>query len=186
VRRPTLEPPALAAFAEILSYPGSDPAPLARRCLDLMSDGEARVLLGRFLARAERAGPFEMEELFTSTFDLRPACAPYLGHQLCGETPQRGAFLVRLAEVYREEGFRAGGELPDHLSVVLRFLAEARPGPVRDDLLRDGLLPALDRMLAELADAENPYRAVLAALRAALAPDARAAAPTPAPEEARP
>lgn len=179
--RPALQPPALADFAEILSYPGpgADPAAAARRCLDRVADHEARALLARFLARAEQAGPHEMEELFTSTFDLRPASAPYVGHQLCGESPQRGAFLARLAEVYQEEGFRPEGELPDHLSVVLRFLATARPGPAREDLLTDGLVPALERMLAELADPENPYRAVLAALRAALAPARQ-------PEEARP
>jgi nitrate reductase delta subunit len=184
MRPAVLESPVLAAFAELLSYPGGGPAPAARRCLDLIADREARDLLGRFLACAERAGPFEMEELFTSTFDLRPSCAPYLGHQLCGETPQRGAFLARLADVYREEGFRPEGELPDHLAVVLRYLAAARPGPAPDDLLRDGLLPSLDKMLAELSDLENPYRAVLAALRAALAPAARAA--TAAPQEAGP
>ncbi len=159
----------LAAFAELLAYPAADPAPAARRCRDLVAPrGKASALLGRFVARAEGAGPHEMEELYSSTFDLDPACAPYVGHHLCGETPQRGAFMARLADVYRQDGFadgRPGGELPDHLTVVLRYLAAVPSGPGRQALLEDGLVPALDRMLQSRLDEDNAYRSVLAALR---------------------
>jgi nitrate reductase delta subunit len=110
-----------------------------------------------------------MEELFSSTFDLDPACAPYVGHHLCGEGPRRGVFLARLADVYRQDGFedRAGpaGELADHVSVVLRYLSEVPAGPGRKALLEDGLVPALDKMLAAPLDPDNVYRSVLAALR---------------------
>ena len=158
----------LGAFAELLSYPAADPAPAARRCRELVLRRGAAEGLGRFLARAERAGPHELEEAYSSTFDLQPSCAPYVGHHLCGDGPQRGLFLARLAEVYRQDGFAAGaagGELPDHLAVVLRYLAATPTGEARQALLEDGLIPALDKMLAALEDPDAAYRPVLAALR---------------------
>jgi nitrate reductase delta subunit len=174
VTTPGSRQPVLDAFASLLSYPSFDPAPVARWCAGLLSGrGESSRHLARFLARAESAGPHEMEELYSSTFDLDPACAPYVGHHLCGESPQRGVFMARLADVYRKDGFRdgrPGGELPDHLSVVLRYLAEVPSGPDRQALLEDGLVPALDRMLASPLDPENPYRSLLAALREEVSP----------------
>lgn len=158
----------LGAFAELLAYPAADPAPAARRLLDLLARREATRHLGAFLARAERARPHELEEIYSSTFDLDPACAPYVGHHLCGDGPRRGMFMARLADVYREDGFAGGapgGELPDHVSVVLRYLAAVPAGPGRQALLEDGLVPALDKMLAAPLDPENVYRSVLAALR---------------------
>lgn len=157
----------LDAFAELLTYPAADPAPAARRCRELVLRRGAADGLERFLARAERAGPHELEEAYSSTFDLQPSCAPYVGHHLCGDGPQRGLFLARLAEVYHRDGFTGpgGGELPDHLAVVLRYLAATPTGEARQALLEDGLVPALDKMLAAVEDPENVYRPVLAALR---------------------
>jgi len=158
----------LESFAELLTYPAGDPAPAALRCRDLVAGKGAARHLGAFLARAQAAAPHEMEELFSSTFDLDPACAPYVGHHLCGEGPKRGAFLARLAQVYREDDFEVPSpprELPDHLAVVLRYLARVATGPARQALLEDGLVPALDRMLAAPLEPDNVYRSVLAALR---------------------
>jgi nitrate reductase delta subunit len=158
----------LSTFAELLAYPAGDLAPLARRCHALLKGRDSAARLEAFAARAERARPHELEELYAATFDLDPTCAPYVGHHLCGDGPQRGLFLSRLAEVYRKDGFAVvapDGELPDHLTVVLRYLAAVAGGADRQALLEDGLVPALDRMVASLDDPENVYRAVLQALR---------------------
>jgi nitrate reductase delta subunit len=76
--------------------------------------------------------------------------------------------MARLADVYRQDGFqdgRPGGELPDHLTVVLRYLAAAPDGPSRTAVLEDALVPALEKMVAALPDGDDAYRPVLAALR---------------------
>lgn len=169
---PTREQEVLGAFADLLSYPVSDPAPVARRCRDLLT-GRPAAALDAFVSRAEKAGPHELEEAYSSTFDLDPACAPYVGHHLAGETPKRGIFMARLADAYREDGFEGGartGELPDHVAVVLRYLAAVPSGSRRKALLEDGLLPALDKMLAALPDPESAYHPVLAALREEVTP----------------
>ena len=161
-----------AAFAELLSYPpaGGLAAPLREaRQLSPRAAGGAEAL-ARFAARVEAAPLPQVQELYTSTFDLQPACAPYFGHQLLGEdSPLRGPLLSRLSGIYARDGFTPREELPDHVAEVLRFLATAPPSAERDDLLRDGLVPALARMLETFQDRENPYRDLLAAVHGVLA-----------------
>ncbi len=178
----------LAAFAELLAYPRRELIAAARRCRELIAgDHPAAAPLARFLACVERGAPGELEELYTATFDLQPACAPYLGTHLCGETPKRAVFLSQLAGVYAASGFRPRGELADHISEVLAFLAECPEDVEREVLLRDGLLPALERMAAALRERGNPYHDLLAALLASLAPEgARGAAVSGPRREVRP
>lgn len=158
----------LQAFADLLAYPAADPADAGRRCRALLAGRPAAGHLDAFVSRAERARPHEMEEVYASTFDLDPACPPYVGHHLAGESPKRGIFMARLAQAYRDDGFEgasAAGELPDHLTVVLRYLAAAPEGPSRTAVLEDALVPALEKMVAALSAGDDAYRTVLAALR---------------------
>ncbi len=111
-----------------------------------------------------------LEERYAATFDLRPVCYPYIGFHLFGETYKRGEFLARLNERYRERGFDVVGELPDHLGVVLRYLART-PDPA---LLEEGAIPALQRMIPPLR--EDPYRDPLQAILAVLRAQARGGA----------
>lgn len=166
--QPTPQQQLFSAFADLLRYPAGDATSLARRCHALLRDRDAAATLDGFTRHAERAAPHELEELYAATFDLDPACAPYVGHHLCGDGPQRGVFLSRLTEVYRKDGFAVAapdGELPDHLTVVLGYLATVAEGADRQALLDDALVPALDRMLGALEEPGNAYRAVLSALR---------------------
>lgn len=113
-----------------------------------------------FVAFTETAPLAAQEELYTATFDMRPVCFPYLGFQLFGESYKRGEFLVALSARCREAGFDAGSELPDHLGAVLRYLAHTSD----EDLVTEGLVPALQRMIDQLEG--NPYRAAMQAILA--------------------
>ncbi|KUL34393.1 nitrate reductase [Streptomyces sp. NRRL F-4489] len=106
---------------------------------------------------------------YVEIFDLRRKSSLYLTYYLHGDTRRRGMALLTLNRRYRAAGWRAdGGELPDHLPLVLEFAALAGPGageaPLRQH--RRGL--AL--IHRALADADSPYRHVLAALLALLPP----------------
>ncbi len=163
----------LESFGELLSYPGPRTVP----ALERLAAAGWQPVAGELLARTRE----ELQELYTRTFDLEPTCAPYFGHQLFGDdSGRRGALLAALAGIYRREGFAPRDELPDHVAEVLRFLAVARPGAARDELVRDGLLPALRTMIDALDDEANPYREVLVAARvllvATVAPEADAVA----------
>lgn len=154
---------ALGALAELLAYPAPGPDPSAAALGRALRDAPdaARGALVRFAAWVERTPAAAREEAYSASFDLDPEAPPYVGHQLCGESGSRGAFLARLAQVYQAYGFRSGAELPDHLTEVLRFLAEA-DGQERDELLRDGALVAVDAMLDQM-DRADPHRDLLVA-----------------------
>lgn len=132
--------------------------------VDLPS-GELRDHFQAFLRGVERLSLGQWEELCTRTLDLNPAVAPYLGFQVWGESYQRGKFMAQIRQALMEVGLDEGGELPDHLAPVLRYLdCTANPLP---ELLE--ILPqALERMRQVLAKTEpqNPYLALLEAVQA--------------------
>jgi nitrate reductase delta subunit len=165
VRDDAREAELVAALAELLSYPNERTAGAVRTVLG-GGDPVTGAALAPFRERSRgvncAAPEADLLELYTSTFDLQPACAPYVGHHLLGEdSPLRGPLLARLAEIYAAHGFAPREELGDHVAEVLRFLAVAPPSPERDDLVRDGLLPALGKMIASFEDPGHPYREVL-------------------------
>ncbi|MCM2263903.1 MAG: nitrate reductase molybdenum cofactor assembly chaperone [Desulfuromonadales bacterium] len=154
-------------FADLLSYPDRDSRQVAAACSDLLRTnypeaGGALLGFTNFLDAQEAA---RVEEIFTATFDLQPACHPYVGYQLCGESQQRTMFLIKLQQLYNQHGFMAGSELPDHLSTMLRFIGTVQDRNCREELVSDGLLPALEKLLQGLDDGEHPYVDLLKALR---------------------
>jgi nitrate reductase delta subunit len=172
-------------FADLLEYP--TPA-LARQAPEAAAGTEmaqAAALLNGFCRFVEQASPARLEELYTGTFDLQAVCYPYVGYHLFGDSYKRGMFMAQLNAGYRQRAFSAGNELPDHVAVILRFLASAHADPPLpregteaersgaaapgDDfsqaLLREGLIPTLDRMAGAFGDqSDNPYAGVIRAL----------------------
>lgn len=158
----------LRLLARLLDYPTAGLAGVARECLDMLLPigSPAAAPLERFSRAVDESSPATMEEVYTRTFDLQPVCSPYVGYHLFGESYKRGLFMARLNEGYRERGYSAGGELPDHAAVVLRFLAAAGEDEFSRALRVEGLVPALAKMAQALGDrSENPYSEVIAALR---------------------
>ncbi len=162
----------LDTFAGLLEYPHGGEADLAARGASALAGvhPEAASLLGGVRAFLAETSSTRAEEVFTATFDLQATCAPYVGFHLFGEGYKRRVFLSGLIGMYSSRGFSAGRELPDHITVVLRFLA----GPADDEdariLMEDGLAPALSKMIGAFGDSGNPYGDVLRALRLVLLP----------------
>ncbi|GAB4494638.1 MAG: hypothetical protein Fur0016_17460 [Anaerolineales bacterium] len=157
-------------FADLLSYPSGDLFSQAEACLGGLRSvhPEAAEELQAFCVGVHTLPVEKIEELYTVTFDMQPVCYPYAGYQLFGESYKRGAFMAQLNEAYHALGFSAGEELPDHLAVILRFLAldaANRQGEFCQTLLIQGLIPALDKMLNSFAEAQNPYARLLKALQ---------------------
>lgn len=139
----------LGLFAEILDYPQSDLTSKTRECEGLLVENvpEAAGLLAEFGAFVEETPPGRLEEVYTGYFDLNPVCHPYVGYHLFGESYKRSEFLLTLKELYREHGFVIGdAELPDRVSVMLRFLSGCRDDTLVRETAAEGILPALDRI----------------------------------------
>ncbi|MBN3932877.1 nitrate reductase molybdenum cofactor assembly chaperone [Streptomyces verrucosisporus] len=113
--------------------------------------------------------PDALERHYVETFDLRRRSGLYLTYYLHGDTRRRGMALLTLAQRYRATGWEAdGGELPDHLPVVLEYASLAGPRAGEDPLRlhRRGL----ELIHHALADGGSPCRHVLAALLTLLPP----------------
>lgn len=170
------------AFADVLSYPHSPIGECVRVCQELAhgESDEAADLLGRFGVFAESAPLGELQEAYTLAFDLdslsesEPTCYPYVGHHLFEENHKRSALIVGLLERYREHGFDgAADDLPDHLVVILRFVAMCDDDELVAETVDEAILPALARMLGTVGSAEpvngrQRYQQVLSALDLAL------------------
>jgi len=139
----------VALFADILDYPAQGLPGKAAACAELLAGPApaAAELLREFRAFAAGTSLGGLEEAYSAFFDLNPVCHPYVGYQLFGENYKRSSFLLGLKERYRAQTFAATpGEIVDRLSIVLRFVAHSADGADSDDLVREGLLPALERM----------------------------------------
>jgi nitrate reductase molybdenum cofactor assembly chaperone NarJ/NarW len=138
----------LGLFADILDYPAPGLASKAGDCAALVraAQPQAAALLESFRVFAEEHPLGKLQEVYSGFFDLNSICHPYVGYQLFGENYKRSVFLVGLKQSYRAAGFEAdASEIPDRLSIVLRFAAQTESEDI-DDLLGRGLLPALERM----------------------------------------
>lgn len=130
--------------------------------VDSSLEGATRRLMGRFIDDISELELGRWEELHTTTLDLSPLFVPYVGHVTWGENYRRGEFMADLKRDMRRAGVDLGGELPDHIEPVLRYIA-ATSEP-RADLV--AVLPEAVRKMAsalDTADSKNPYRHVLAA-----------------------
>ena len=139
----------LGLFADILDYPAQGLAGKAAECAALIgaAQPEAAAMLDCFRGFAEETPLGKMQEFYSGFFDLNSICHPYVGYQLFGENYKRSSFLVGLKKAYRAEGFEADtSDIPDRLSIVLRFVAHSKGGEEIDELLSRGVLPALERM----------------------------------------
>ena len=171
VAPPLRRRPHAAALGRLLAFPRP---PAFAADLDaaeaLLRDAvpEAAACLAAFRAEAGALGADALEDLYSRTFDLAPRCVPYLSVHLFGaESFKRAPLMTGLDDAYRRAGLDRGGELPDHLAVVLAF-ADAFAAEEWDELCTLCLPRPVAEMRADLAAAGNPYRHLLDAVRLVL------------------
>ncbi len=162
-------------MAGLLDYPDAGLAGKIEACRASLAavSAEAAGCLERFRAAIETLGPGAREELYTAAFDMAADGSLYVGHHLFGEDARRGVFLVKLKEFYRAHGFDSGRELPDHLGVMLRFLAARGRDEETSELIQDCMLPALAKALRASDQTAPAYAAVLKAILIAIEGETR-------------
>ena len=111
---------------------------------------------------------------YVETFDTRRRNSLFLTYFAHGDTRKRGVALLRFKQTYLRSGFvldaspEAGGELPDHLCVVLEFAATI------DQRLGWGLLldhrAGLEILRMSLRDSGSPWVGAVEAVCATLPP----------------
>lgn len=152
-------------LARLLSYPREDYQEAVQHCRQALSRElpEAASFLAKFAEAVQDKSAEELEELYTQTFDLNPACCLELGWHLYGENYERGELLVKVRSKLRRHGIAESIELPDHLTHVLPLLGRMDREEA-GQFAASYLLPALEKMLASLAGKNNPFENVLQAV----------------------
>jgi len=150
----------LKILGDALQYPTHRSLERLQRGIEDIGAGAAGETYKKFVEAIQRLSLGEWEELYTRTFDLNPAVAPYVGYQIWGDGYPRGKFMAILRRVYREAELDTQGELPDHLGCVLNFLGTGLTPPAE---LAEAFNPALQKMIATLRKEEphNPYNDLL-------------------------
>lgn len=165
------------SLARLFDYPGEADGAVAEQ-VDAISWAsaypEAALLVRQFGDAINRLAVAEREELYTRTFDIAPICIPYVTAYIYGEESfERGDLMAKLRLIYAEYGFDCGGELPDHIAVLLRFAALISHEE-RLELIEFCLESPITLMVERLEGSENPYSLALKAVEAVLKETMRA------------
>ncbi|MHC3469829.1 nitrate reductase molybdenum cofactor assembly chaperone [Streptomyces sp. 7R007] len=166
----------LRLLSLLLQYPDpelTEGRPRLAAAVAALPPSAAAAELTAFMGWFAREDPDALQRHYVEMFDLRRRSSLYLTYYLHGDTRRRGMALLALAQRYRAAGWEIdGGELPDHLPVVLEFAALGGTGrgeaPLRQH--RRGL----ELIHHALTDTGSPYRHLLAALRSLLPPPTEA------------
>jgi len=149
----------LALLGRLLSYPGADFEQVLAQALATVDS----LPLLAFHSAIHALTQDEREELYTATLDVTPRCVPYVSIHLFGEENfKRGEFMAALHSQYERQDFDTGGELPDHLAILLRY-ASVLAEPERRELVEFCLLGPLRKMVESLAGG-HPYGFLLQAV----------------------
>lgn len=158
----------LKALSLILSYPTRElqeamPEIGGVLASDTRLTAAARRAFRPLVESLRDADIYDLEERFVMLFDRSRTLSLNLFEHVHGESRDRGGAMVSLIETYRAGGFEpATTELPDHLPVLLEFLA-TRPAAEAQEILADAahIFAALQERLHRR---ESDYAAVFAAL----------------------
>jgi nitrate reductase molybdenum cofactor assembly chaperone NarJ/NarW len=101
-----------------------------------------------------------LQEEYVAVFDFNPKGSLYLGYHLQGDNQKRSAFMIGLKQEFARHAFApAGNELPDHLAVLLSFLAhlvQHGEGDYRRRFIAERVLPGLGKMGATATASRPP------------------------------
>lgn len=158
----------LKAMSALLSYPSEELQQAVGEIAGALAD-DARLpaasieALGPLLEELSRLDIYDLQERYVGLFDRSRSLSLNLFEHVHGESRERGGAMVSLLESYRDAGFEPmTSELPDHLPVLLEFLA-MRPLSEAQEVLEDAA-HILEALRVRLEKRESAYGAVFSAL----------------------
>ena len=164
------------ALSLILSYPTRElqhamPEVSAVLASDTRLTAAARRALRPLMDDLSGRDVYELQETYVALFDRSRTLSLNLFEHVHGESRDRGGAMVSLVETYRAAGFDpVTSELPDHLPMLLEFLA-TQPAADAREILADAahILAALQTRLTRRNSAYSAAFAALAQLSGAKA-----------------
>ncbi|WP_186577035.1 nitrate reductase molybdenum cofactor assembly chaperone [Aquibacillus kalidii] len=154
----------LLMASRLLSYPSNEDREII---LDGMAEIEVpkdlRVKLEEAVDTVCRVSLPELQETYVETFDLKEKLGLYLSAHEFGDSPKRGAALIKLQKIINQAGYeREEGELADYIPMLYEFLAVS--GETADsERLFKRLSCVTQRILNHLTD-DSPYRFIFSVM----------------------
>jgi nitrate reductase delta subunit len=158
----------LKALSLILSYPTKElqeamPEIGGVLASDTRLTAAARRTLRPIVSELGERDIYALEEAYVSLFDRSKSISLNLFEHVHGESRDRGGAMVSLVETYREAGFDPiSSELPDHLPVLLEYLA-MQPAHEAIEVLADAA-HIFEVISTRLGRRESSYAAIFTAL----------------------
>lgn len=158
----------LKAISAILSYPTTELQEAKDELITALEQGgllPATVVegLSGLISEISSSEIYEIQERYVGLFDRSRTLSLNLFEHVHGESRDRGGAMVDLLENYRAAGFEPETtELPDHLPVLLEFLA-MRPLEEAQEILADAA-HILEVLHTRLTRRESAYAQVFTAL----------------------
>lgn len=158
----------LKALSLVLCYPSAELQDAMPEIAGVLAaeprlTGQARRALRPLVEMLASADLYDLQEGYVALFDRSRTLSLNLFEHLHGESRDRGTAMVDLLEMYRAGGFEPSGwELPDHLPLLLEFLATRPEAEARETLGEAAHL--IEALGTRAARRNSPYAAVFAAL----------------------
>ena len=158
----------LKAISALLSYPTAELQAAKDELNEALQQGnllpaDTIAQLARLVDEIASGDLYDLQETYVALFDRSRTLSLNLFEHVHGESRDRGQAMVDLVETYRAAGFEpASTELPDHLPVLLEFLA-MRPLEEAREILAD-TAHILDALQTRLNRRESIYAPVFGAL----------------------
>lgn len=158
----------LKAISALLSYPTKELMQAGPELKDALQQGdllqaETLKALNKLIDTLAVSDIYDLQETYVALFDRSKTLSLNLFEHVHGESRDRGGAMVDLLENYRAAGFEPETtELPDHLPVLLEFLA-MRPIEEAREVLADAA-HILEGIAVRLGRRESGYAPVFVAL----------------------
>ena len=138
-------------LADIFNYPDEGYPQRVRTVRDRLTTHwpKAARELERFLELLPESNLVGMQELFIRSFDVQAVTTLDIGYVLFGDDYKRGELLSNLNREHVAAQVNCGHELADHLPNVLRLLAKLHDANLIDELVREIIAPAVNKMIEE-------------------------------------
>jgi nitrate reductase assembly molybdenum cofactor insertion protein NarJ len=138
------------SLAGLFEFPGPDFDARGRAALESLRGAHpdaATEVQGFLDGMPQRV--LDRQELYTRIFDVQALTTLDTGYVLFGDDYKRGQLLANLNKEHLEADNDCRGELADHLPNLLRLIPKLEDDDLREELVRNIVVPALILMVRE-------------------------------------
>jgi nitrate reductase delta subunit len=141
----------LKTFHYLFTYPSKDffdHIKSLKSQLENLEDAEINILIQELKLSLDSVTVYDLEEIFSQTFDWNTTNCLYMGYYLFGESYFRSAFLSNMLDIFKKFNYNSPfSDLPDHLAILLDFVSTCLNGEEEIEFIDQVLITGLDKWL---------------------------------------